>query len=52
VLSVSVDKSNDWLFDDLDYLIILAIGDKGNTSPKIHKTVFLLSKFLNIPVDL
>jgi hypothetical protein len=49
---MSVDKSNDWLFDDLDYLIILAIGDKGNISPKIHKTVFLLSKLLNIPVDL
>jgi len=52
VLSVSADKPNDWLLDDLDYLIILAIGDKGNTSPKIHKTVILLSKLLNIPVDL
>jgi hypothetical protein len=49
---MSADKPNDWLLDDLDYLIILAIGDKSNTSPKIHKTVFLLSKLLNIPVDL
>ena len=49
---MSENKPNEWLLDDLDYLIILAIGDKGNISPKIHKTVFLMSKFLNIPVDL
>jgi len=42
---------NDWSLDDLDYLIILAIGDKGNKSMKIHKTVLVLSKLLNIQTD-
>jgi len=42
---------NDWSLDDLDYLIILAIGDKGNKSTKIHKIVLVLSKLLNIQTD-
>jgi len=42
---------NDWSFDDLDYLIILAIGDKGNKSMKIQKIVLVLSKLLNIQTD-
>ena len=41
----------DWLLDDLDYLIILAIGDKGNKSTKIQKTVLVLSNLLNIQTD-
>jgi len=43
---------NDWSLDDLDYLIILAIGDKGNKSTKIHKIVLVLSKLLNIETDI
>ncbi|MEM3240829.1 MAG: hypothetical protein QXY31_11955, partial [Metallosphaera sp.] len=35
----------------LDYLIILAIGDKGNKSTKIQKIVLILSKLLNIQTD-
>jgi len=42
---------NDWSLDDLDYLIILAIGDKGNKSTKIQKIVLVLSKLLNIQTD-
>ena len=42
---------NDWSLDDLDCLIILAIGDKGNKSTKIHKIVLILSKLLNIQTD-
>ena len=42
---------NDWSLDDLDYLIILAIGDKGSESSKIHKIVLVLSKLLNIQTD-
>ena len=44
--------ANDWPLDDLDYLLILAIGDKGNKSTKIQKTVLVLSKLLNIPTDI
>jgi len=33
------------------HLIILAIGDKGNKNTKIHKTVLVLSKLLNIQTD-
>ena len=43
--------ANDWPLDDLDYLLILAIGDKGNESAKIQKTVLVLSKLLNIQTD-
>ena len=43
---------DEWQFDDLDYLIILAIGDKGNKSAKIQKTVLVLSKLLNIQTDI
>ena len=43
---------NDWSLDDLDYLIILAIGNKGNKSTKIHKIVLVLSKLLNIETDI
>jgi len=46
-----ISMVNDWSLDDLDYLIILAIGDKGNKSMKIHKTVLVLSKLLNIQTD-
>jgi DNA-binding PadR family transcriptional regulator len=42
---------NDWSLDDIDYLIILAIGNKGNKSTKIHKIVLILSKLLNIQMD-
>jgi thiamine kinase-like enzyme len=42
---------NDWSLDDLDCLVILAIGDKGNKSTKIHKMVIILSKLLNIQMD-
>ena len=42
---------NDWSLDDLDYLIILAIGDKVNKSTKIHKIVLVLSTLLNIQMD-
>jgi len=44
--------ANDWSLDDLDYLIILAIGDKGNKSTKIQETVLVLSKLLNIQTDI
>jgi len=42
---------NDWSLDDLDYLIILAIGDRGNKSTKIHKIVLVLSTLLKIQMD-
>ena len=42
---------DNWSLDDLDYLLILAIGDKGNRSTKIHKIVLVLSKLLNIQTD-
>ena len=41
----------DYALDDLDMLIILAIGKKGNSSRKIYKTVIELSKLLNIKID-
>jgi hypothetical protein len=44
--------ANDWPLDDLDHLIILAIGDKGNNSARIQETVIILSKLLNIPIDI
>jgi len=47
----NIPMINDWLLDDLDCLIILAIGDKGNKSTKIYKTVLILSKILNIQTD-
>jgi len=43
--------TDNWSLDDLDYLLILAIGDKGNRSTKIHKIVLVLSKLLNIRTD-
>jgi hypothetical protein len=49
---VTATRASDWPLDDLDYLIILAIGDKGNKSTKIQKTVIVLSKLLNIPTDI
>jgi len=49
---VAATMANDWSLDDLDYLIILAIGDKGNKSTKIQKTVLVLSKLLNIQTDI
>ena len=41
----------DYALDDLDMMIILAIGKKGNSSKKIHKTVMKLSNLLNIKID-
>ena len=41
----------DYALDDLDLMIILAIGKRGNSSKKIHKTVIELSKLLNIKID-
>lgn len=41
----------DYALDDLDMMIILAIGKRGNSSKKIHKTVIELSKLLNIKID-
>ena len=41
----------DYTLDDLDMLIILAIGKKGNSSKRIRKTVIELSKLLNIKID-
>jgi len=41
----------DYALDDLDLMIILAIGKKGNSSKKIQKTVIELSKLLNIKID-
>jgi uncharacterized protein YwgA len=49
---VTVTRANDWPLDDLDHLIILAIGDKGNKSARIQKTVIILSKLLNIQTDI
>jgi len=49
---VAATMANDWSLDDIDYLIILAIGEKGNKSTKIQKTVLVLSKLLNIPTDI
>ena len=43
--------TNDWSLDDLDHLIILAIGDKGSNNTKIQKIVLILSKLLNIQTD-
>ena len=51
-MRVTVTRANDWPLDDLDHLIILAIGDKGNNSARIQKTVIVLSKLLNIPIDI
>jgi len=48
---VTISMINDWSLGDLDCLIILAIGDKGNKSMKIHKMVIILSKLLNIQMD-
>jgi hypothetical protein len=42
---------NDWSLDDLDYLKILAKGDKGNNSTKIQKIVLILLKLLNTLTD-
>ena len=52
VARVAATMANDWPLDELDYLIILAIGDKGNKSTKIQKTVLVLSKLLNIQTDI
>jgi len=41
----------DYALDDLDLMIILAIGKKGNSSKKIQKTVIELSKLLNVKID-
>ena len=41
----------DYTLDDLDMLIILAIGKKGNSSKRIQKTVIELAKLLNIKLD-
>jgi len=49
---VTATRANDWPLDDLDHLIILAIGDKGNKSARIQKTVIILSKLLNMPIDI
>lgn len=49
---MTVTRANDWPLDDLDHLIILAIGDKGNKSARIQKTVIILSKLLNIQTDI
>jgi len=51
-VNVTVTRANDWPLDDLDHLIILAIGDKGNKSSRIQKTVIILSKLLNIQTDI
>ena len=51
-VSVAVTRANDWPLDDLDHLIILAIGDKGNKSTKIQKTVLVLSKLLKMETDI
>jgi hypothetical protein len=42
---------NDYLFDDIDYLIILTIGEEKIEPTKIQKIALLLSKLLNIPID-
>ena len=41
----------DYTLDDLDMLIILAIGKKWNSNKKIHRTVIEISKMLNIKID-
>ena len=41
----------DYALDDLDLMIILAIGKKGNSNKKIQKTVIELSKLLNVKID-
>ena len=41
----------DYALDNLDIMIILSIGKKGNSSKKIHETVIELSKLLNIKID-
>ncbi len=51
-MSVAATRANGWPLDDLDYLIILAIGDKGNKSARIQKTVLILSKLLNLETDI
>ena len=44
-------KIVDWPLDDLDCLIILAIGETGNRGGGIHKMVIRLSKSLGIKID-
>ena len=46
-----MEAIKDYGLDDLDLAIILAIGEKGNSSKRIHKTVIKLSKLLNIKID-
>ena len=46
-----MDIIKDNTLDDLDVLIILAIGKKWNSNKKIHRTVIQLSKLLNIKID-
>ena len=46
-----MEAIKDYGLDDLDLAIILVIGEKGNSSKRIHKTVIKLSKLLNIKID-
>jgi len=41
----------DYALDDLDIMIILAIGKKWSSSRKVHKKVIELSKLLNIKIE-
>jgi len=46
-----MDIIKDYTLDDLDMVIILAIGKKWNSNKKFYRTVIELSKLLNIKID-